>query len=150
MLKGRIQILQLLIIHFPPASDHHIMFSDTLSPWSSLNLRYRTSHQCKTTSTIIAFRILKTLFRYQALIENALNSMAAIIAGFRLLVISSWIILICCRRSKILNFATLVKIVAVRHHLAGRELLLSSRYMVPLDLRECLRVIELLRAVQEN
>jgi hypothetical protein len=53
-------------------------------------------------------------------------------------------------------------IVAVRHHLAGMELLLSSSYMVPLrcsccnsrehflDLREFLRLIELLRAVQEN
>jgi hypothetical protein len=54
--------------------------------------------------------------------------------------------------------------VSVRHRLAGRELLLSSRYTVPLrcsycwrsreheflDLREFLRVIELLRAVQEN
>jgi hypothetical protein len=54
--------------------------------------------------------------------------------------------------------------VAVRHHLAGMELLLSSRYMVPLrsscgcssreheflDLREFLLVIELLRAVQEK
>jgi hypothetical protein len=56
------------------------------------------------------------------------------------------------------------KPVTVRHHLAGMELLLSSRYTVPLrcsycrssreheflDLREFLRVIELLRAVQEN
>jgi hypothetical protein len=54
-------------------------------------------------------------------------------------------------------------IVAVWHHLAGMELLMSSSYMVPLrcscccnsrehflDLREFLRVIELLRAVQEN
>jgi hypothetical protein len=54
--------------------------------------------------------------------------------------------------------------VAVRHHLAGVELLLSSRYTVPLpcsyccssreheflDLREFLRAIELLRAVKEN
>jgi hypothetical protein len=57
-----------------------------------------------------------------------------------------------------------IHVVAVRQHLAGRELLLSSRYTVPLrcsyccnsreheflDLREFLRVIELLRAVQEN
>jgi hypothetical protein len=54
--------------------------------------------------------------------------------------------------------------VTVRHHLAGRELSLSSRYTVPLgcsycrssreheflDLREILRAIELLRAVKEN
>jgi hypothetical protein len=54
--------------------------------------------------------------------------------------------------------------VAVRHHLAGMELLLSFRYMVLLrcsyccssreheflDLREFLRVIELLRTIQEN
>jgi hypothetical protein len=57
-----------------------------------------------------------------------------------------------------------VCVVAVRRHLVGMELLLSSRYTVPLrcsyccnnreheflDLREFLRVIELLRVVQEN
>jgi hypothetical protein len=58
----------------------------------------------------------------------------------------------------------LLRTVAVWHHLAAMELLLSSRYMVPLccsycrssqeheffDLREFLHAIELLRAVKEN
>jgi hypothetical protein len=58
----------------------------------------------------------------------------------------------------------LLRTVAVRHHLAGMELLLSSRYTVPLrcfycrsgreheflDLREFLHAIELLRAIKEN
>jgi hypothetical protein len=56
------------------------------------------------------------------------------------------------------------RVIAVRHHLSGMELLLSSRYMVPLrcsyccssreheflDLREFLREIELLCVVQEK
>jgi hypothetical protein len=59
---------------------------------------------------------------------------------------------------------THIHTVAVRHHFAGMELLLSSRYTVQLrcsyccssreheflDLREFLRAIELLRAVKEN
>jgi hypothetical protein len=74
----RVQIMQLLVMQFSPPSHHFIplqskillstLFSNTLGPCSSLNVRDHASHPYRTTAKIIVLYIL--IFKY---FESRLN-----------------------------------------------------------------------------
>jgi hypothetical protein len=83
----KFQVMKLLIMQFSPASYHFIplrskyslqhMFSNTISLYSSLNIRDQISHPYRTTDKIIVFHILIFMFLDSGREDKVLDWMVA-------------------------------------------------------------------------